>query len=154
MRFARFLIVLVLCGCSRAETDPVVRVEADDPLMVQAISEARDTVDEFVEALQTRAPTDSDFSVKAPVRDGSEVEHFWLVEVSYQAGNFAGLIGNTPQAVTTVQEGQPYSISAADISDWMFFRNGKAVGARTLRAMFPRLPAEEVAALKQQLGWQ
>jgi uncharacterized protein YegJ (DUF2314 family) len=148
-----WLLLAFVLACSPGPSDKVVGVEADDELMTKAIAEARATVDEFIGALEGQDPGDESFTVKVPVRDGDEVEHFWLSNVSYADGEFTGAIDNDPQFVSNVRVGQQYSVAKEGISDWMYFHDGVAIGNRTLRAMFPRMPEEEVAALEEMLGW-
>ena len=47
-----------------------------------------------------------------------------------------------------------HAIAETEISDWMFFRDGVAIGNRTLVVLFDQMPEEEVASVKQMLGWQ
>ncbi len=43
-------------------------------------------------------------------------------------------------------------IPEADISDWLYMRNGKMVGNYTLRALFKNMSPEEVREAKKRLG--
>jgi uncharacterized protein YegJ (DUF2314 family) len=155
MRHIPLLLVCLCVACSPGgETDEVIAVHAKDAAMNSAIDEARATVGEFIEALEGQAPEDDFFAVKAPIEDGDQVEHFWLTDVSYADGMFTGRIDNTPQWVSNVAEGDMYDIAQTEISDWMYFHDGVAIGNRTLVVLFPQMPEEEVAAVKQMLGWE
>ena len=148
------LVLAALMACSPSATnDSVVHVDTDDEAMNAAIAEARATVQEFVQALTEQAPGDTYFAIKVPIHDGVETEHFWLTEVAYSDGTFTGIIDNTPELVSNVKEGQPYEIAETEISDWVFFRDGVAIGNRTVRVLFLQMPDEDVAALKEMFGW-
>jgi uncharacterized protein YegJ (DUF2314 family) len=156
MRRISLLAVCLFVACSPGDLseDEVIAVGAEDAAMNAAIEEARATVGEFIEALQAQSPEDMHFAVKAPIEDGDQVEHFWLTDVTYLDGVFTGRIDNTPQWVTNVAEGDLHEIRETDISDWMYFHDGVAVGNRTLVVLFDQMPEEEVARVKQMLGWE
>jgi len=54
-----------------------------DPEMDMAIERARAEVSTFIERLAQPQVGDETFSVKAPIRDGDQVEHFWLNDVRH-----------------------------------------------------------------------
>ena len=113
-------------------------------------SRARSEVDSFVAEL---AKGDGeDFAVKAPIRDGDNVEHFWLSDVVYRDGEFQGTIGNDPGIVTNVTFGQSWTIKKAEISDWMFMRGGKMYGNYTMRPLLKTMPAEEAEQYRSMLA--
>lgn len=148
---------ILLCACGGngpPSRDPVTSVPADDELMDRAIAEARQTVDEFVRALQNPGDGEWGFAVKVPIEDRGQVEHFWLNDVSYAQGLFTGTINNDPQTVQNVRLGQRYSVKKTEISDWMYMKGKKMIGNRTLQALFPHMPPEEVKQLKRQFEWE
>lgn len=131
----------------------VKEVPRSDTEMDDAIKEARSTVDDFIKALRGDIPGTSGHSVKAAIKDGEKVEHFWLVDVKFDGQKFTGKIDNAPQTVKNVTEGQTYDVAKGDISDWMYVKDNVAVGNRTLKAMFSKMMPEEVAEVKKSLGW-
>ncbi len=50
-----------------------------------------------------------------------------------------------------VEAGERYSFKEADISDWMFMRNGKIVGNETMRPLLKRMPKAEAARYRAML---
>lgn len=153
--FVAFLAgtMLGFSGCGRHEPGrdrPIVSVPDDDAAMSNAIAEARASVGTFIRTFQNPTEGESDFSVKVPVTEGENTEHFWLCDLRYTNGVFVGTIGNDPETVKTVAFGQKYSVKQAEISDWLYLKGKKMVGNRTLKALFPRMPPEEVAAMKKR----
>jgi len=130
-------------------TDPVIGVDAEDEDMNAAIERARATVDSFIARLQNPQPSDDGFSVKMTVEDGDEVEHFWVGDITYTDGSFAGTIGNDPQWVRNVRLGQAVQVKPEDITDWMFLDDGRLVGNFTLRVLLERMPEEQAKALRE-----
>jgi len=80
------LVVVAVLGCSRPRT--VIMVEDKDPEMDAAIAQARAEVPVFVKALQAPEANDRFFSVKAAIREGEDVEHFWIDDVAYDGTAF------------------------------------------------------------------
>jgi uncharacterized protein YegJ (DUF2314 family) len=94
----------------------------------------------------------TDFSVKAPIEDSGETEHFWLTDIVYRDGEFQGLIGNDPGMVTNVKLGQRWTIQKSEISDWMFMRDGKIHGNYTMRPLLKTMPEEEAQRFRSMLA--
>ena len=135
----------LLCSCNKTP-DTLVKSGYDQSEMDAAIARARSEVDVFMDELSKRNGTD--FSVKAPIQDKGETEHFWLTDVEFRDGEFTGLIGNEPGIVGNVQLGQKWTIKKAEISDWMFMRDGKMHGNYTMRPLLKTMPAEEAAKFR------
>lgn len=124
--------------------------EYDEQEMNAAIDRAQSEVDVFLAEME--AGNGTDFSVKAPVEDGDDVEHFWLTDITYNDGQFEGLIGNDPGVVSNVTFGQKWTVAKTDISDWMFMRDGKIHGNYTMRPLLKTLPDDEAEEMRSMLA--
>jgi uncharacterized protein YegJ (DUF2314 family) len=113
----------------------------DHEEMDAAIARAQSEVDNFIAVLDKRQG--SDFSVKVPITDQGETEHFWIVDVTYLNGVFEGKIGNEPGVVTNVRYQQKWRATKAEVSDWSFMRDGKMHGNYTMRPLLKTLPKDE-----------
>jgi uncharacterized protein YegJ (DUF2314 family) len=145
-------VALMCAGCGKSTDDQVMLVGDEDKAMNAAMAHAQSTVGEFLARFENPQPTDSDFSVKKPVQDGTQVEHFWLSDISYANGVFTGLIGNDPEMVGNVLFGQQVTVGDREISDWMYFDNGKMVGNFTLRVLLERMPKSQADAIREEFG--
>ena len=123
--------------------DRVIYVPSDDPEMNAAIAKARSTLSEFWKAVEAGNPNESDFALKVMIVDGPEVEHFWLTDVARSGAGYVGTISNDPNSVSNVTARQRYEFSEEEISDWLYFRNGKMVGNETMRPLLKRMPKEQ-----------
>ncbi|WP_166822195.1 YegJ family protein [Thalassoroseus pseudoceratinae] len=132
----------------------VVYVEKGDPEMEQARDEARSTVDQFVSALESPKPSQSNFSVKVPVEEDGLVEHMWLTPVQFENGRFAGILNNEPVQITKVSVGDRVEAAADEISDWMYVDDGFLVGGYSRRLMRSRLTEEERKQLDQHMPYK
>jgi len=83
--------------------------------------------------------------------DGTNTEHMWLTDVSYDGDSFHGRVNNDPDKVTNVKNGQQASIARAQISDWMYIVNGKLVGGETLRVLRDGLSEAERAEFDKSI---
>lgn len=138
------LALLVLTGCQdSADTigsadDPVVMVDHDDPEMAAAEQKARDTLDDFIMAMQAPTPNQSSFGVKYAFRDGDTYEHMWITELTYNQGRFSGVLGNDPALVENISSGDPVSIDRSEVEDWLYFDGEEMVGGYTAKLLMSR----------------
>lgn len=131
--------------------DRVVNVPTGDPEMEAAMAKARASLNDFWTHQAAPGKGEERFSLKVAISDAGKTEHFWLGDVRKEGTGYTGQINNTPQTVRNVRAGQRYSFSAAQISDWMFFRNGKIVGNETMRPLLKRLPPEQAKQYRAML---
>ena len=94
----------------------------------------------FWKSLEQPGPGEEGFALKVAIKDGEDVEHFWLIDVAREGGKLSGTINNEPGIVGNVANGERYEFTEADISDWLFMRNGKMVGNETMRPLLKRMP--------------
>jgi uncharacterized protein YegJ (DUF2314 family) len=139
------LALVFVCACSRTP-ETLVTSGYDEQEMESAIARARAEVDAFIAELGS--PSGEDHSVKAPIEDNGETEHFWLTDVVYRDGKFEGLIGNDPGLVTNVKLGDKWTVAKEDISDWMYMRDGMMHGNYTMRPLLVTLPKEQADAFR------
>jgi uncharacterized protein YegJ (DUF2314 family) len=151
------LVALVLVAGQAAHpavaADHVVNVPNDDPEMAAAIAKARGSLATFWQAWKAPKQGEEGFSLKVriPYGNGNSAEHFWLIEIERAGGKYSGIINNEPAYATQVEAGERYEFAEADISDWLFMRNGKMVGNETMRPLLKRMPKEQAEQYLQFL---
>lgn len=137
------------------DKDKVIFVDQDDPEMTAAIAKARASLPEFWRQLAKPDPGVTNLALKVAIPHepgkGAPHEHFWLISIERGKATLTGIIQNDPNFAKGVALGQSYTFSEADISDWMFLRNGKIVGNQTLRPLLKKIPAEEAAKYRAKL---
>jgi uncharacterized protein YegJ (DUF2314 family) len=141
--------VLVTLHSACSKRDEVVNVKSDDPEMVAAIAKAREALPQFWQVFDKRERGESDFSLKVKITDKRGTEHFWATGIERRDGKMMGTISNDPNIVASVKLGDRVEISEADISDWLYMRDGKMVGNETLRPLLKMMPAAEAEKLKK-----
>ena len=90
--------------------------------------------------------------MKVKIHDKDKVEHFWVGDLERKEGKILGTINNDPDIVQNVKLGERIKVNEADISDWLYMRDGKMVGNYTLRVLFKQMTKEEVEKYKQMLA--
>lgn len=124
--------------------------EYDETAMDEAIADARANLDHFLASLQ--AGPGEEHCVKAPIEDGEHVEHFWLVDISYEDGVFSGTVNNEPGLVSNVKLGDKVSLKKEEVSDWLYMADDRMHGNYTLRVMLPGMPPEQAEAFRAVLA--
>lgn len=99
-------------------TVPIIEVSADDPLMQQAVAQARQEWPKFVAAFEARAG--DRFSVKAPVTAGGNTEFIWISVTSIEGDRVYGELGNEPANLGSLRLGSKVSVLVADLNDWCY----------------------------------
>jgi uncharacterized protein YegJ (DUF2314 family) len=172
LTFSCLSLLVVMSACNRdkalkeardkqaSAVEEAVEREVSDPTlspggydlaeMDAAIARAQAEVDNFIAILDKRQGYD--FSVKAPITDKGQTEHFWMGDVTYDNGVFEGIIDNEPAVVSNVKLGQKWKIKKADISDWSFKRNGKIHGNYTMRPLLKTLPKDDADYFRSLLA--
>ena len=136
----------ILLGCTETNDalDTVLPVHADDSEMNAAKIKARNTIEEFFVA---RHEQGQDFQglVKVMFEDkySGDAEHMWVLVLSCENSRFSGVLTSPPARLTNMSQGDEVEFSLEQISDWMYPRDGKAIGAYTVRVLRNRLsPAQ------------
>src|ERR1700746_580106 len=106
---------------SKTTTEPeYYQVQNEHAAMHQAVIKARKTVGKFIDALKHPAAGQTDFEVKKPFVQGSDIEHIWLSDVQFTGSRFQGRVDNTPRKIRGLKVGQLVSVNPNEISDWVY----------------------------------
>jgi len=137
----------------RSDRSPVVNVPNSNPEMAAAIAKARATLPTFWASYEAPKSSETGHSLKArfpnPKNDG---EHIWMAEVKkLPGGRYSGRFANQPRDLPGKRAGDLVEFTEADISDWMFMRDGKIVGGETIRVLLKSLPKADADALRARL---
>jgi len=146
------LATILLASSSCSKQDKVIGVKADDSEMTAAIARARETLPQFWGAFEKHERGESDFSLKVRITDKHGTEHFWATDIEHREGKIKGIINNDPNTITSVKLGDVVEIPEADITDWLYMREGKMVGNFTLKVLFKQMPAKEVEYYKKMMA--
>jgi uncharacterized protein YegJ (DUF2314 family) len=131
-------------GNSKNDRTPdVVYIQQDDEELIEAMEKAQQTLDDFIEVFENPTKKQDSFAIKIAIKDGDDVEHFWVEIFDFNGRQFKGYLSNEPAIVGTVQQGDKISTSKDKVEDWMYVEKGKLVGGYTIKILRKRLSPTE-----------
>ena len=145
-----FLVSVLLFACSENPMPsptpvalPTTRLSADAEM--QAASEqARDTLDVFLQQIETPRSDRTRIAVKVRVYPPGELpQDIWVDQVTYADGSLRGTMGDDIPLLR-LSIGDKIRVAQKDVVDWMIVENGKMIGGYTIRLALQRMsPAEK-----------
>ena len=165
----RTLILLALSaflfsGCKdkakeqrKADLRALMHGLTDDADLRAAMEKARATSGEFLAALAKPAPNQKQFMVRKayPTLEAGRQQILWINSVTYDGKLLHGVADDK---TATVGAGIPLdgkvAFPPAEISDWMFNEDGKAVGGFMLRALKNKMTEDEWAKIAAQITFK
>ena len=157
-----------------AETSDVplfMDLDDDDPLLVEAVSEAKRTLPQFLEAATQRKFPSATFWVKVPLIDRSDTGetalvqtpdtaaqypdrrlcHLWLSLRSRLEDLFFCAVAEAPEELH-VERGAVFIVGSASVEDWMIHHDGVVFGGFSLRVTRIRLSKEGKIKFDEHTG--
>jgi len=129
----------------------IVGAAKDDQDVAAAVQRARAELPDILKRFLAGELHDALFTVKIPIREGDQVEYFWLSETTFSDGRFSGTIEDDPVVLKGIRRGVLWLAPMEDVADWMYMRDKKMHGNYTLRALLPKMPPEEAAKYRAVL---
>ncbi len=136
----------------QAKRDDIAIVPDNDPAMDAAMTKARATLADFLALAAAPKPDMTTFSVKIGIRDGAQVEYFWITPFTNDNGRFSGVIDGVPRMVRSVKLGQTVSFTRSDIVDWMYIDGQNLKGNFTACALLTSKSRAEAEEFKKKFG--
>ncbi|MET4211233.1 DUF2314 domain-containing protein [Bradyrhizobium sp. LA2.1] len=134
------------------DRSPIVDVRTTDPEMNTSIARARGTLPTFWASYDAPKPSETGHALKVRFSTRRGGEHIWIGDVKkLPNGTYSGLFANEPRDLPGKRAGDAVKFSEADISDWMFMRNGKIVGGETIKPTLKSLPKADADALRARM---
>jgi uncharacterized protein YegJ (DUF2314 family) len=136
------------------DRSPVIDFSTADPDMKVAIEKGRATLPTFWASYDAPKSSETGHSLKvrfpSPKTRGGE--HIWIAAVKKGPdGRYSGKFANTPRDLPGKKAGDLTEFAEADITDWMFMRNGKIVGGETIKPSLKSLPKADADALRARM---
>lgn len=149
------LVIIALVSCGGSQKDVIVKVSDEDPLMTAAFKQAKDEFPTFEENLG-KPGVYCAMKVGFEHKDGTE--YCWIgrvTKVDGSADEYRGILDSDPGHDIGHKAGDTVTVKRERISDWIVKeKTGPAQGNFTLKALFPKMSAEEVAAAKKAMRWE
>lgn len=143
------IIILAFCLIIFACTPTQTPVPTSTPLlesdieMESAFTDARNSLDQFIERIQTPHPARTFAAIKTRFfpPDGLP-QDIWVDQVTYLDGSFRGNMGDDIPSLR-LYLGDEIMVKAEDVLDWMIIEDGKLIGGYTIRLAYHRMSPEE-----------
>ena len=141
----------------RDELRALMHGNTDDPDIRAAVEQARATSGEFLAALQHPAPNQQQFMVRKayPTREAGTQQILWINQVTFDGTLLHGVADDK---TASVGAGIPLdgrvAFPPAEICDWMFNEDGKAVGGFMLRALKKKMTEDEWAKIAERITFK
>jgi len=134
--------------------DKAVQVPRGDPAMESALKRAHDSLDGFLELAAAAPAHVKSASVKVRVREGKNVEDFWVTPFRPEGGAYGGFLRNQPATIRKYKMGDPMRFTKGDIVDWMYMddKRKRLVGNYTGCAVLAKRPVAERENARVQFG--
>ena len=157
------LVALLFPGCKdatkekrRADLRALMHGNTDDPDIRAATEKARATIGQFLAALQKPAANQRQFMVRKafPSKDAKK-QILWVTDLTFDGTLLRGRVDdNTAQPGSGIAKDGKVSFPPAEIVDWMFHEDSKAVGGYMLRALKSKMTGDEWAKIAAQITFK
>ena len=146
---------------SISQDSPVTFHKTDDPELLQASQQARDTFRSFWNQISLDfnriIPALDMASLKVPFSDDlldpeSPIEHMWVNQITFDGIQIQGVLLNAPNWLKSIGQGDEVRFPLAQISDWLCVLDGKVYGAHTIQLIRARMNSLERTEYDQAWG--
>jgi uncharacterized protein YegJ (DUF2314 family) len=161
LRFFGLLMLAALCSCGKEPSrfpasgeavpfisgDPARHRPQDDGELARIAEAARNSLPVFFRRLQSPLPGDGNFRIKYPLkadpRSGFSREQVWLSGIRFKDGRYFGVVASAPYYISGLSRGDTIPFDVEEITDWMFTRQGKIIGGRSIKLLLDQIPEHE-----------
>lgn len=145
---------LALLASPPTRAQSVTNVNPGEPAVEAAIAKAQSTLSTFFRLQANPGPGKSGFSVKIklPKKATTGNWHVWGENVVRSGDTVTATLASNTRADPDYAPGQRVTAPLSQISDWLYWENGKMRGAYTVRALLPFMSPEEADRSMRLLG--
>ncbi len=144
----------MLSACDRLTgNDKVLRAAKGNPDMIEAVRQARSTLDTFLVLADQRPAGTEAFKLKVALQDGDTAEYSWVAPFNVTVDGFEGTLTDDPEKVKTFKAGQRIHFKRADVADWGYRKDGHQVGSYTMCAAIKKMSKEEADFYRNNSGF-
>jgi uncharacterized protein YegJ (DUF2314 family) len=134
------------------DDDEIVSVSDKDTEMARAISAARETMHQFLDAFFHPRPNQKNFLLKVRFEESDKSEHIWMADLDLSTDPPTGVVANEP-AIQRLKYLQRVPFSHANVTDWMYLEDEFLVGGYTTRVL-QRSRSKKEKSWWKRLPWK
>ncbi|HKQ39368.1 MAG TPA: DUF2314 domain-containing protein [Verrucomicrobiae bacterium] len=126
-------------------SEPIAMFDSDDPAVRQAYEDAQRSFKYLWRELSWErrriVPALDMAMIKLPFTDGprtdgnAEYEQMWVGDVDFDGETLSGVLGNAPNWLTSVQQGDAVQAPFSSLKDWVMTADGRAYGGFTVNLL-------------------
>ncbi|MDR0562684.1 MAG: DUF2314 domain-containing protein [Spirochaetaceae bacterium] len=145
-RLIALFLIFFYAGCTKQApvADPTIHRSQDDETLLDIRQQAQETFLDFMNKLLNPEPGEQDFLVKCPFEadPGSGFSHelIWLGDITFENGRHYGSVSNVPYYISNLKFGDRVAFNAETIDDWMYCKDGKIIGGRSIKYLIEQIP--------------
>ena len=154
--FFLVLCAALLTSCDRPPAQaPTLQVEQADKELLEITQNAQRTLYIFFQHLNAPGAKEHDFYVKFPFSTDqsadADAEQVWLTGIRFKDGTYTGVLANEPAHIGGMSKGDTVVFGVDAITDWMFVKDGKIAGGRSIRYLLEKTPENERTESQRRL---
>jgi uncharacterized protein YegJ (DUF2314 family) len=135
-----------------------------DPAMAKAHEKSIGELDGFLEKLRNPPAGTENYSLKLGFKDkdksvvlttdqmAPDVEFMWVYQIEASGDHFTALLGDKPEYIHNIKQGDRVAFGKSDIFDWLYTENGKIKGNYTACPLLLAGPKEQLDQYREIYG--
>ncbi|WP_064684929.1 DUF2314 domain-containing protein [Rhizobium bangladeshense] len=139
-----------------AQNNPNVQLAPGDPAMAKAHEKSIGELDGFLKKLRNPPAGIENYSLKLGFKDkdksevlttdqmAPDVEFMWVYQIEASGDHFTALLGDRPEYIHNIKQGDRVAFEKSDIFDWLYTENGKVKGNYTACPLLLAGPKEQL----------
>ncbi|AIC28528.1 hypothetical protein IE4803_CH03410 [Rhizobium etli bv. phaseoli str. IE4803] len=148
-----------------AQDNPNIQlIKPGDPAMAKAHEKSIGELDGFLQKLQNPPAGTENYSLKLGFKDkdksvvlttdqmAPDVEFMWVYQIEASGDRFTALLGDRPEYIHNIKQGDRVAFEKADIFDWLYVENGKIKGNYTACPLLLSGPKEQLEQYREVYG--
>lgn len=142
----------------------IQRIAPNDPGMAKAHEKSMRELDGFLEKLRNPPPGTENYNIKLGFADKAKgvalitdqmapnMEFMWVYQIKASGEHFTALLGDKPEYIHNIKQGDRVEFEKSDIFDWLYIENGKMKGNYTVCPLLLSGPKEELEQYREIYG--
>jgi uncharacterized protein YegJ (DUF2314 family) len=137
----------------QSDRDNIISVDGEDAEMLAAISQAKESIESFLQAFFNPKPNQESFLLKVAFEHQTGREHIWLADLDLNSTPPTGVVANETE-IKGLEFMSRTEFSMGNITDWMYLEDGFLMGGFTTRLLQAREAKTQKKGLKRFFPWK
>ncbi|WP_073990392.1 YegJ family protein [Rhizobium etli] len=142
----------------------IQKIAPGDPAMAKAHEKSIRELGGFLQKLHNPPAGTENYSIKLGFTDkgkgvvlttdqtAPDVEFMWVYQIEASGDDFTALLGDRPEYIHNIKQGDRVEFKRSDIFDWLYVENGKIKGNYTACPLLLAGPKEQLEQYREVYG--